>query len=238
MIELQNVNSGYGDIQILRDISMKMKKDELTVIVGPNGAGKTTLLRTILGLINTYSGEILVDGKSLRELTPHKRVRDFDMGYMPQRRSLFEELTVKENLRMGGYLVPRSMRGERIQEVFDIFPVLSRQDYLTKKASQLSGGERQMLSMAMAILKNPAICFLDEPSGGLMPKLTMKCLNKVEEIREEIGTQIILTEEKAQFALKRGDKGYLIVDGEISTQGDAEELLKDPELREKYFGVK
>lgn len=238
MIELKNVNSGYGEIQILRDISMQMKEEELTVIVGPNGAGKTTLLRTILGITNTYSGKILVDGENIRGKHPHERIRVFNIGYMPQRESLFEELTVEENLRMGGYLVPGKKRTERMQEVLDLFPVLSRPDYLAKKASQLSGGERQMLSMAIAILRQPDIIFLDEPSGGLMPKLTMKALRKVKEIKKELGAQVVMTEEKAQFALERGDKGFLIVDGEIQEQGDAKKLLNDPELREKYFGVK
>jgi len=235
LLSLKNVNSGYGHIQVLFDVSINAKKEDITVIVGPNGAGKTTLFRTILGLINVYSGDVTLNGQNLRSL-PTNRIVKLGVSYVPQRESFFETLSVKENLTLGGYLLDKDEDEKIMEEVFQIFPVLKRKDYINKTASKLSGGERRMLSIAMGLMKKPQLLLLDEPTGGLMPKIAIAIFEKINEIHES-GTQVLMTEEKAEIALENGDTAYLLVNGQTSVHGDAKELLKDSELRDKYFGL-
>ncbi len=236
MLELKGINSGYGARHILYDISMDLREGEITVIIGPNGAGKTTLLRTIMGLIDIYSGEILFDGKNIVGMPTNKIVR-LGVSYIPQRDNVFDGLTVRENLMLGGYLLSKEEREERLEEVLSFFPVLGREEYFNRKASKLSGGERRMLALAKGLMKKPKIILLDEPTEGLMPKLTMEVYDKIKEIRKETGAKIIMTEEKAQFALELGDDAYLLVSGKIQDHRSAKEMLDDPDLREKYFGI-
>jgi len=236
MLELKNVNSGYGSHQILYDVSMKMKKEDITVIIGPNGAGKTTLMRTIMGLVNIYSGTIKFNGQNLVNMPTNKIVK-MGVSYVPQRDSLFENLTVKENLMLGGYLLSRDEREARMEEVLSLFPVLARKDYINRKANRLSGGERKMLAIAKGLMKKPKLMLLDEPTEGLMPKLTMEVYDKIREIHEETNVQIVMTEEKATFALELGDYAFLLVSGRVQEHGAAKRMLEDPNLREKYFGI-
>jgi len=236
MLELKNVNSGYGSHQILYDVSMEMKKENITVIIGPNGAGKTTLMRTIMGLVNVYSGTVKFNGQNLVNVPTNKIVK-MGVSYVPQRDSLFENLTVKENLMLGGYLLSRDEREARMEEVLTLFPVLARKDYINRKANRLSGGERKMLAIAKGLMKKPKLMLLDEPTEGLMPKLTMEVYDKIREIHEETNVQIVMTEEKATFALELGDYAFLLVSGRVQEHGDAKRMLEDPNLREKYFGI-
>jgi len=236
MLELKNVNSGYGSHQILYDVSMEMKKEDITVIIGPNGAGKTTLMRTIMGLVNVYSGTVKFNGQNLVNVPTNKIVK-MGVSYVPQRDSLFENLTVKENLMLGGYLLSRDEREARMEEVLTLFPVLARKDYINRKANRLSGGERKMLAIAKGLMKKPKLMLLDEPTEGLMPKLTMEVYDKIREIHEETNVQIVMTEEKATFALELGDYAFLLVSGRVREHGDAKRMLEDPNLREKYFGI-
>lgn len=235
VLTLRGINSGYGTIQVLFNISVDAKKEDVTVIVGPNGAGKTTLFKTVLGLVNVYSGEISFNGHSLVGMPTNKIVR-LGVSYIPQREGFFEKLTVKENLKIGGYLLERGEFDERLEEVLKIFPVLGRRDYINKKASKLSGGERKMLTIAMGLMRKPMLLLLDEPTGGLMPKLAMDIFDKIKEIHTT-GTQVIMTEEKADIALENGDRAFLLVNGQIQSQGNAKDMLVDPDLRKKYFGL-
>jgi len=236
MLELKNINSGYERHQVLFDVSMHMKKESITIIIGPNGAGKTTLFRTIMGLTNIYSGSILFDGQDITGMPTNKIVK-LGVSYVPQRGSFFEKLTVKENLLLGGYLLKRDEREAQMEEVLTLFPVLARRDYINRKASRLSGGERRMLAIAMGLMKKPKLMLLDEPTEGLMPKLTMEVYDKIQKILEETGAQIVMTAEKAQLSLELGDEAFLLVSGRIHDHRDAKKMLKDPRLREKYFGI-
>lgn len=236
MLQLKNINSGYGKHQILFDVSMEMKKENITIIIGPNGAGKTTLFRTIMGLVNIYSGRILFNGKDITGIPTNKIVK-LGISYVPQRASFFEKLTVRENLLMGGYLQKKDERESLMEDVLKLFPVLARKDYIDRKASKLSGGERRMLSIAIGLMKKPKLILLDEPTEGLMPKLTIEVYDKIREIREETGVQIIMTAEKAQLSLELGDEAFLLVSGKIQDHRNAKEMLNDPELRHKYFGI-
>ena len=236
MLELKNVNSGYGRHHVLFDISMKMEKENITVIIGPNGAGKTTLFRTIMGLTSIYSGKILFDGYDITNMQTNSIVK-LGISYVPQRENFFENLTVKENLTLGGYLLRRDEREAQMTEVLELFPVLARRDYINKKASMLSGGERRMLALAMGLMKKPKLMLLDEPTEGLMPKLAMEVYDKIRRIHEDTGVQIIMTAEKARLSLELGDDAYILANGQIREHKDAKEMLKDPDLEAKYFGI-
>jgi branched-chain amino acid transport system ATP-binding protein len=236
MLELSGVNSGYGSHQVLFDISMSAKKNSIIIIIGPNGAGKTTLFRTIMGLTNIYSGKIIFDGNDITSFSTNKIVK-LGISYVPQRGGFFEKLTVKENLLIGGYLLKRDEREAMMGEVFKLFPVLTRKDYIERKASRLSGGERRMLAIAMGLMKKPKLILLDEPTEGLMPKLMVEVYDKIKEVHEETGAQILMTAEKAQLSLELGDEAFLLVSGRIQDHRDANEMLNDPELRDKYFGI-
>lgn len=236
MLDLRNVNAGYGMHQVLFDISMNLKEGGITIIIGPNGAGKTTLFRTIMGLTNIYSGTILFNEHDITNLKTNKIVK-LGISYVPQRSSFFENLTVKENLLLGGYILREDERFSLMKEVLELFPVLARKDYINRKANRLSGGERRMLAIAMGLMKKPKLLLLDEPTEGLMPKLTIEVYKKIREIHEEMGTQIVMTAEKAQLSLEIGDEAFLLVSGQIRDHRTTQEMLKDPALREKYFGI-
>ncbi|MBS7640613.1 MAG: ABC transporter ATP-binding protein [Candidatus Bathyarchaeia archaeon] len=236
MLELRGVNAGYGKHQVLFDVTMNLKKSGITVIIGPNGAGKTTLFRTIMGLTNIYSGLILFNDYNIVNLKPNRIVK-LGISYVPQRGSFFENLTVRENLLLGGYILKEEERHSIMKEVLELFPVLARKDYINRKASRLSGGERKMLAIAMGLMKKPRLLLLDEPTEGLMPKLTIEVYKKIREIHEEMGTQIVMTAEKAQLSLEIGDEAFLLVSGQIKDHRTTQEMLNDPNLREKYFGV-
>ena len=236
MLELRNVNSGYGRHHVLFDISMRMKKENITVIIGPNGAGKTTLFRTIMGLTNIYSGRILFDGYDITNMQTNSIVK-LGISYVPQRENFFENLTVKENLMLGGYLLGRDEREAQMRDVLELFPVLARRDYINRKASMLSGGERRMLALAMGMMKKPKLMLLDEPTEGLMPKLAMEVYDKIRRIHEDAGVQIVMTAEKARLSLELGDDAYILTNGQIREHKDAKEMLKDPDLEAKYFGI-
>jgi branched-chain amino acid transport system ATP-binding protein len=236
MLELKNVNSGYGKHQVLFNIFMSLKKGGITIIIGPNGAGKTTLFRTIMGLTNVYSGTILFDNYNITNLQTNKIVRR-GISYVPQRSSFFENLTVKENLLLGGYILEDDERISLMKEVLELFPVLARKDYIYRKANRLSGGERRMLAIAMGLMKKPKLLLLDEPTEGLMPKLTVEVYEKIKEIHDEVGVQIVMTAEKAKLSLEIGDEAFLLVSGQIKDHRTTQEMLKDPSLKEKYFGI-
>jgi len=236
MLELKNVNSGYGRHHVLFDISMRMEKGNITVIIGPNGAGKTTLFRTIMGLTNIYSGKILFDGDDITNMQTNSIVK-LGISYVPQRENFFENLTVKENLTLGGYLLGRDEREAHMKEVLELFPVLARKDYINRKASMLSGGERRMLALAMGLMKKPKLMLLDEPTEGLMTKLAMEVYDKIRRIHEDAEVQIVMTAEKARLSLELGDDAYILANGQIREHKDAKEMLKDPDLEAKYFGI-
>jgi len=235
MLKIQNVNSGYGKLQVLFDINTKMKDKGITVIVGPNGSGKTTLLKTVMGITQVYSGKILFNGRNILGLPPHVVTR-LGIAYLPQVDNVFANLKVKENLLMAGYTLGRGEAKERAKEVLDDFPVLN--EYMSRRAGTLSGGERQMLAMAMATTRRPQIMLFDEPTGSLAPKMAFEVLDKIVKLRDEYGVTLVLAEQNARRALEHGDEAILLVSGRVTYEGNSQELLKHPELGQVYLGVK
>ena len=234
MIEINGLNAGYKRLHVLYDISLRFEKDMINVVVGPNGSGKSTLLKSIFGLTTIYSGSIKFNGVELNGLTPHQIARK-GIAYLPQVDNVFSNLTVAENMLMAGYTLRRDEVEERIEEVSETFPVIKR--YWKSRAGVLSGGERQMVAMAMALLRRPKVMMFDEPTGSLAPKIANEVLEKIVELKDMLRITIILVEQNAKKALEIGDKAYLLVGGRLVFHGDSHELLEHPELGKLYLGV-
>lgn len=235
MLEIKDINAGYGRLQVLFDVNTKMKEKDITVIVGPNGSGKSTLLKTIMGLTQVYSGNILFNGRDIEGLPPHVVTR-LGIAYLPQVDNVFAHLEVQENLLMAAYSLGKDKAKERTKEVLNDFPVLK--EYLGRRAGKLSGGERQMLAMAMATMRMPKIMLFDEPTGSLAPKMAIEVLDKIMKLRDDYGITLVLAEQNARRALEHGDEAILLVSGGVMYEGNSRELLKHPELGQVYLGVK
>ncbi len=235
MLKIQGINSGYGRLHVLFDISTKMKDKDITVVVGPNGSGKSTLLKTIMGITQVYSGKILFNGRNILGLPPHVVTR-LGIAYLPQVDNVFADLKVKENLLMASYSLGKNEAKEHAKEVLYDFPVLN--EYISRRAGTLSGGERQMLAMAMAMMRRPKIMLFDEPTGSLAPKMAIEVLNKIVKLRDDHGITLVLAEQNARRALEHGNAAILLVSGRVMYEGNSQELLKHPELGQIYLGVK
>ena len=235
ILSIEGVDAGYGKLQILFNVSMEVEEKEIFVIVGPNGSGKSTLLKTIFGLTRIYKGKIVFDGKDITGLPPHD-IAKTGVAYLPQTDNVFAQLTVAENLKMAAYTLPKDKAEERIQEVLERFPLLKAR--LKDKAMTLSGGQRQILAMAMSLIRKPRLMLFDEPTGALAPKLAAEVLREIEKLRDELGITIILVEQNAKKALQMGDRALLLVGGRVMYLGGARELLEHPELGSLYLGLK
>ena len=235
MLEIKGLNAGYGKIHVLFDIDMKVREKEITVLVGPNGSGKSTLLKSILGITQVYSGSILFEGRNIARMPPHL-VTKLGIAYLPQVENVWTNLKVKENLLMAGYIVSKDEIKERIQEVLNDFPRLKR--YMNRKAGTLSGGERQILAMAMAMIRRPKIMLFDEPTSSLAPKIAMEILDKIVSLRDDHGITLLLAEQNARRALEHGDRAVLLVSGRVMYEGGSRELLYHKELGRVYLGIK
>ena len=235
MLKIDGINAGYGRLHVLFDINAKVKDKHITVLVGPNGSGKSTLLKTVMGITQVYSGEILFNGENILGLPPHA-VTKRGIAYLPQVDNVFANLKVRENLLMAGFILGRDEAKERSKEVLDDFPVLK--EYMDRKAGTLSGGERQMLAMAMATMRRPKIMLFDEPTGSLAPKMALEVIDKIVKLRDDYGMTLILAEQNARRALEHGDEAILLVSGRVMYEGDSQELLKHPDLGQVYLGIK
>ncbi len=234
MLKVDEVSAGYGKLQILSDVSIEAKPNQITVIVGPNGSGKSTLLKTIAGLTNIYKGQVTLDGQTISRLPPHEIAR-MGIAYLPQTESTFTQLTVAENFKMAGYTVKREDFDERLKKALDIFPKLS--SYISTKVSNLSGGERQMVAMTMALLRKPSVIMFDEPTANLAPIISTQVLNTISYLSRDSSITTLLVEQNATRALRIGQYAYLLVNGQTIFQGTTKELLEHKELGRLYLGL-
>ena len=234
MLSVEQVSAGYGKLQILSDISVEARPGEVTVIVGPNGSGKSTLLKTISGLTTLYQGRIVFDSRVISGLPSHEIAR-LGLAYLPQTESVFTQLTVTENLKMAGYTVTREDYDTRRREALGMFPRLS--EYMGTKVANLSGGERQMVAMTMAMIRKPKAIMFDEPTANLAPKIASEVLATIRSL-SDLGLAIILVEQNARRALEIGDRAYLLVGGKKVFEGSSKELLSHQELARMYLGLK
>ncbi len=234
IIKVENVDAGYGRLQILFNVSAEFEENGITAIVGPNGSGKSTLLKTIMGFTSIYNGKIIYDGKDITGKPPHA-VSKMGVAYLPQVGNVFTTMTVQENLRLAGYTLKPEEVEERIQWVLEFFPVLK--DYLNRKVGRLSGGERQMVAMGMALVRNPKVMLFDEPSANLAPILARKVVGEVKRLRDELGITIVIVEQIVKLALEIAEKAYLLVSGSVRYEGGAKELLNHPDFGKMYLGI-
>ena len=234
MIEVRGINSGYGPVQVLFDFDFSLKEREKVAIIGPNGSGKSTLLKTIMGLTTLYSGEIEFTGQDIRAMEPYER-SNLGLAYLPQVGSTFENLTITENLRMAGYSFPRELRNERMEEVLNVFPILK--DYVHDTVKVLSGGMRQMLATAIALMRRPKVMMFDEPTANLAPNLAEEVLDRIFEMEDQFGITVVFVEQNAAMALARCDTAYRIVNGRSRYAGDAKKLLNHPRFGQIFLGV-
>ena len=234
-LAVDKVSSGYGRLQILNEVSLAAGPGQLTVVVGPNGSGKSTLLKTIAGLTNIFRGSVSMDGKTISGLPSHVIARS-GIAYLPQTDSTFAQLSVAENFRMAAYTVSKKDFEDRIKDALNIFPQL--ESYIKTKVISLSGGERQMVAMTMALVRKPQVILFDEPTANLSPKYATQVLKTIQSLAKDRSLTIVLVEQNARRALEIGDTAYLLVGGRNAFKGTAKELLSHQELAKLYLGVK
>ena len=235
LLEVKELRSGYGDLPIVHGISFQVDSGEIVTLVGSNGAGKTTLLRTISGLIEPFSGEIIFNGETSQGMPPHKIVGK-GISLVPEGRQLFDYLTVEQNLTIGATTpAARSHRKENFEMIFNLFTTLRERK--TQQAGTLSGGEQQMLATARGLMAHPLLLMMDEPSWGLAPILTNELFETIQRVNKEMGTTILLVEQNVYKALSIAHRGYVLERGLVVMEGEGKKLLQDDRLKETYLGM-
>ncbi|MCF7905766.1 ABC transporter ATP-binding protein [Candidatus Gracilibacteria bacterium] len=236
ILEIQNLTAGYkSGPSILHDVNFCLHENEIVTIIGPNGAGKSTVLKSIFGLTNVRKGNVTHGSRDITDLPTDGIIRS-GIAFVAQGDNVFPDLTVQENLEMGAFIrTSRKEVQEKQEEVFHFFPSLKK--YRSQKSALLSGGERQMLALGMALMLSPEILLLDEPSIGLAPKIINEVFEKIQKIKST-GTSILMVEQNAIKALEISDRGYVLELGKNALEGTGKELLKNPKVGELYLGKK
>jgi branched-chain amino acid transport system ATP-binding protein len=234
LLEINNLNSGYGELQILWGANVRLEPGKLTALIGSNGAGKTTLLRTLMGLIKPWGGSVKFDGRDVTSLPAHAKA-DLGLVLVPEGRQLFTDMTVYENLELGA-TGPRGRQnfGRNLERVFDIFPRLKERQ--KQSAGTMSGGEQQMLAVARGIMAEPLILMFDELSLGLSPVLTLSLFETLGKLKAE-GLTMLLVEQNVHMALAVSDYAFAMSEGRITLEGEARALAQNPEVRKAYLGI-
>ena len=232
VLEVKSLEGGYGSVQILYGIDMHVDEGEFVTIIGPNGCGKSTLIKTIFGISTFYAGDIRymeqdVSGWRTDQLVNH------GIAYVPQVDNVFPSLSVEENLQMGGNTLPNNILNERIERSLEMFPDLRSREH--DLAASLSGGERQMLAISRALISDPKLLLLDEPTAALSPLYQQQIIERIDSLRDE-GITILIVEQNARLSLARSDRGYIMANGEVVHTGDAQHILTDPEIGEYFLG--
>jgi branched-chain amino acid transport system ATP-binding protein len=236
MLKIHNLSAGYGNLNVLRRLSLHVKQGEIVTIIGANGAGKSTLLRTVTGLLRAGSGEVLFRGKDIQRIPPEQVVFR-GCSLVPEGRQVFAAMPVKENLLLGAYVQYKRGKHDEIahdlDRVFGLFPVLKQREQ--QLAGTLSGGEQQMLAIGRALMARPSLIMLDEPSMGLAPLIVKDIFRIITRIRDE-GSTVLLVEQNARSALRIANRGYVLETGRIILEGAAEDLLANREIQRAYLG--
>lgn len=230
LLSVNNLSAGYGEVDVLHEVSLEIEEGELVSTIGPNGAGKSTLLRSISGVLTPDGGSLELDGTDVTGFNPEETIR-MGMSYVPQDDNIFPSLTVRENLEMGAFTLEGDFE-DRIDEICDIFPQL--RERMGQKAGTMSGGQQQMVAVGRGLLIRPKLLLLDEPTAGLQPSLVKMMLDKVEEINE-LGVTVLLVAQTID-ALRLASRAYLLSAGEMVLSGETEELLETERVQDLYFG--
>ena len=232
LLKAEGVTCGYGDVEVLTDVSAHIEPGEIVSIIGPNGAGKSTLMKCVFGQIHPWRGSVTFRDTDISHMEPYEIVR-LRMCYVPQVANVFTELTVEDNLEMGAYVLSDGGLAERKERIFALFPRLAeRRD---QSAGKMSGGERQMVAMGSALMLDPELLLLDEPSAGLSPKMVDVIFDRIVRINGE-GIAILMVEQNAKASLRMAHRGYVMANGENRIDGPGQDLLNDPEIGRLYLG--
>jgi branched-chain amino acid transport system ATP-binding protein len=235
VLRLHNVQTFYGNVQVLKDLSIEVSEGEIITLIGANGAGKTTTLMSISGIVPPRAGEILFDGKPIQDLSPDDIVAS-GISLVPEGRRIFPRLTVMENLDMGAFLRrDKADIKKDVNHIFELFPILAERRY--QQGGTLSGGEQQMLAISRALMARPRLLLLDEPSLGLGPIFVKLIFDIIRKINTESGTTIFLVEQNAHMALKVAHRGYVMENGCITLEGSADALLHNEDVKKAYLGI-
>jgi len=233
ILVIENLTGGYGKLPIVFDINLVVKEGEILSIIGPNGSGKSTLMKIIVRVASLHNGRIIFDENDISHEPPEKRILR-GIGYLPQLNNIFPDLTVEENLELGGYHLAKNEIRDRINRVYELFPLLKERRRLL--AGSLSGGERQMLAIGRVLMSDPKLIIFDEPSAGLAPKIVVAIFDVIKKIRE-MGKTIILIEQLAKKALENSDRGVLMRSGRIVLIDESKKLLSSEELGRTFLGI-
>jgi branched-chain amino acid transport system ATP-binding protein len=232
MLNVKNLNSGYGKMQVLKDVDIEVKSGEIVALIGPNGSGKTTVIKSIFGIADVFEGMIHFKKENVKKLKTHDLIRR-GVSYVPQGRIVFEDMTIKENLEMGArFIDDKEVVAQQLKEVYGLFPILKERE--NKKAYQLSGGQRQMLALGRALIQKPNLLMLDEPSIGLSPKLQKQLFDILLKLRDK-GIALLIVEQNAKKAIEMADRTYLLENGEIALTG-GKDIIKHKKIKEVYLG--
>jgi branched-chain amino acid transport system ATP-binding protein len=231
LLEASDITTGYGDAEILHSVSMELDNSEIISIIGPNGAGKSTLMKAIFGLVDCWSGTVTFAGENITHTRPDQ-LTNKGMCYVPQTNNVFPSLSVQENLRMGAYVLEDVSESD-FSEVLDLFPILRERK--NQQAGSMSGGQQQMLAMARALIPNPNLLLIDEPSAGLAPEIVDDVFTKIAEINDS-GTSILMVEQNTKKALSISDRGYVLLGGENHLDDTGANLLNNEDLGEIFVG--
>jgi len=232
LLRVEDARGGYGKVDILNGCSLNVEADQVAVIIGPNGAGKSTLMKAVFGLVHLRKGGVFFDGEDITNLATQKVVRH-GLAYVPQESNVFPTMTVEENLEMGAYLRDDDF-APQMERVFELFPRLAERK--NQSAGTMSGGERQMLAMGRAMMMEPRLLLLDEPTAGLSPKFIDQTFEMVKHVNKELGIGILMVEQNAKQALAIADMGYVLVMGENRHTDTGRALLDDPEVGQLFLG--
>mgnify|MGYP000052899765 CR=1 FL=1 len=231
LLAVRDLDAGYGDLQILDGVDLDVADGEYVTVVGPNGAGKSTVMKSVVGLTRIFGGSVTFDGSEITGENPEDVIHH-GLSYVPQSDNVFAGLSVRENLEMGAYILDE-VPEDRIAEVYDRFPVLEERE--SQRAGTLSGGQQQMLAMGRALMLDPDLLLLDEPSAGLAPDLVEEMFDRIDGINES-GTAVLMVEQNAKEALRRCDRGYVLVQGENRFEDSGDALLADESVRQQFLG--
>jgi branched-chain amino acid transport system ATP-binding protein len=233
VLQLKDVTTHYGPIRVLKDVNVEIYPGEIVCLLGGNASGKTTTLKTVLGYVTPTQGEVLLDGERMNGI-PTQRLVEKGVSMVPENRRLFKRMSVRENLELGSYLrTDRKRMEEDLERVFNLFPRVKER--LHQRAGTLSGGEQQMVAVGRALMAEPKVLLMDEPSMGLAPVLVSQNFDIIKQINDQ-GTTVFVVEQNANMALSIADRGYVLQTGEIVLADTAQNLLKNPQMREAYLG--
>jgi len=232
LLKVDGVTSGYGDMEVLRDVSITVEKGEIVSIIGPNGAGKSTVMKVIFGQLSPWQGKVELHGRDISRLAPYEIVGE-GMCYVPQVANIFTDLTVEENLELGAFTLDGGDVEARKDRVFELFPRLKER--VRQRAGKMSGGERQMLAMGSALTLDPDVLLLDEPSAGLAPKMVDMIFERILRVNQT-GVAILMVEQNARESLRMAHRGYVLANGRNRFEGPGAELAEDPEVARLYLG--